>query len=105
MLDATPFANRHERFRFRVTEHGSLTRLQVGMVIEYSGEEYLVQSVTDCRAMIVPLNKRKTVVQIKNKLTDEVREFTPETTGGPIGISPNSECKILRRHHTPTPSL
>lgn len=96
-LDAMPTANRHkERAGMRVTEHGNLSRLQPGMVIEVSGDEYRVEYVNDCRAKCVPLNRQKRTIKFENK-KGETCEFTPETTGGAINISPNSECPILRR--------
>jgi hypothetical protein len=94
---AMPEANRSkDRRGMRVTEHGTLSRLQPGMVVEIGGEEHVVEMVNDCRARCLPLNKKKSKVRITDKLTGEVREFEPETTGGAVNISPNADCKILR---------
>jgi hypothetical protein len=70
-----------------------LTFLQEGMIIKLSGVEYRVEMVNDCRARCVPLHKVK--VTVKDKLKD--KEVTFERSAGPINISPNSECEILRR--------
>lgn len=97
-FDAMPEATRGKnRAGMRVTEHGSLSRLQVGMVVRLNGEEHVVEMVNDCRARCLPLNKRKMKVRIEDKLTGQVREFEPETTGGAANVSPNSDCEILRR--------
>lgn len=94
---AMPEASRSkERTGMRVTQHGSLTRLQEGMIIDHCGAEYRVDMVNECRARCVPVNKTRKTVAFTNK-KGEACEFTPEFTGSAINISPNSECQILRR--------
>lgn len=97
-LDAMPTASREKNRReMRVTEHGGLSRLQAGMVIVYSGTEYRVEYVNDCRARCIPINRQHKTVTFVNK-KGEACEFTPETTGGAINISPNADCQIIRSH-------
>ena len=73
---------------------GTLTRLQVGMVVLYEGRRHRVALVNECRAKIVPLEKR-------------VKEFLPRTganAGRPVllvteacghNISPESELEVI----------
>ena len=75
--------------------HGSISRLQEGMVISHSGEEYLVEMVNECRARCRPINTRKKEVSFTNA-KGKTFKFQPEMVGASINISPNSECDILR---------
>lgn len=77
----------------KLVSAGTLTYLQAGMIIKLGGVEYRVEMVNDCRARCVPLQKIK--VTVKDKLRD--KEVTFERSAGPVNISPNSECQILRR--------
>lgn len=73
---------------------GTLTRLQPGHIIMFSGERHRVTMVNDCRAVIVPMEKRKTEIQqtIDGKQV-VVARFSKY--GSSVNISPNSEVEIV----------
>lgn len=94
-MDAMPTASREkDRRGMRVTESGSLTRLQRGMIVEVNHAQYRVEMVNESRARCLPLNRTKKTVVFTNAKGEDC-EFTPETTGGAINISPNAELPII----------
>ena len=71
-----------------------LTRLQPGHIVIFSKERWRVDSVNDCRAVIIPLEKRKTEVkQIIDGKETVVASFS--RCGASVNISPNSELEIV----------
>lgn len=77
-----------------IKAEGSLTRLQPGHIIVFSGERWRVTSVNDCRAVITPMEKRKTEVkQIIDGKEVVVASFNKY--GASVNISPNSEVEIV----------
>lgn len=70
----------------------TLSRLQPGMLVEFSGEPHTVAMVNHSRARIVPVARQ--VVTITT-LHGKTKTFTRPRTG--YDISPNSEIPILRR--------
>jgi hypothetical protein len=90
-FDKMPAASRTTKREMRVSEHGSLSRLQQGMIISLNGVKYVVDMVNSCRARCVPMEKIKVVV--KDKLKD--KEVSFERSASAISISPNSDCPIL----------
>ena len=71
-----------------------LSRLQPGHIVRHNGENWRVVMVNDCRAQIVPIEKRHTeVTQIIDGKETVVAKFNK--TGAAINISPNSFIDII----------
>lgn len=70
--------------------NSTLTQLQAGMRVLFAGRPHRVVMVNDCRARIVPEQKR--VVQIQ-PLAGKAVTFERQEDGH--NISPNSELEIL----------
>jgi len=73
----------------------TLTRLQPGMIVMFSGERHVVKMVNESRAFIVPEKRRH--VEVKS-IEDgkEVIKASFTKPGDGISISPNSEIDIIR---------
>jgi len=77
-----------------IKSEGTLTRLQPGHLVKFAGEKWKVTSVNDCRAVITPVEKRKTEVkQIIDGKEVVVASFSKY--GSSVNISPNSELEIV----------
>ncbi len=74
---------------------GTLTRLQVGMVIKHGGTDYRVDLVNESRARCVPLEKVKVKQVMFDKRSGTEKEVEFSRSGGAISISPNSEVEIV----------
>ena len=71
-----------------------LSRLQPGHIVRHNGENWRVVMVNDCRAQIVPIEKRHTeVTQIIDGKETVVAKFNK--TGAAVNISPNSFIDIV----------
>jgi len=77
-----------------------LSRLQPGHIVFHAGEKWRVTMVNDCRAQIVPIEKRHTeVTQIIDGKETVVAKFNK--TGAAINISPNSFIDIIGYERPP----
>lgn len=70
------------------------TRLRVGMVIEFGGEQYRVTLVNECRARCEPVSKTRKV-EINTRFGEDGQPIKFEAQASSINISPNSEVNIL----------
>lgn len=68
----------------------TLSHLQPGHVVEFEGERWLVTMVNDCRARLVPQQKKVVVV-----VTASGKSVTFQRYGASINVSPNSELPVV----------
>lgn len=68
----------------------TLSHLQPGHVVEFEGERWLVTMVNDCRARLVPQQKKVVVV-----VTASGKSATFQRYGASINVSPNSELPVV----------
>lgn len=71
--------------------NGTLSRLQPGMTVLFSGAPHRVVMVNDCRARIVAVDKLRKTVLLAGRLVT----FSGEDRA--LNISPESELEILNR--------
>jgi len=77
----------------KFTVHSTGARLRKGDIVDMGSEGHCeVVFVNECRARVRPLTRRQVTMETLNKGTVEF-----DKAGAPFNISPNSECRIIRR--------